>query len=423
MQSKAAEVIQRCRQLAQITDVAGETTRLFLSNATKEAHRLLTRWMCAAGLQVRTDDIGNLRGWRSGPTPTSPTLLLFSHIDTVPNAGPFDGCLGILASLAVLEAFRGKPLPFAIELIAFSEEEGVRFGWPFLGSRAAVTCVSDADLERKDEAGESVADALAAFGLSARQIGSTCPIPSNTFAAIEIHIEQGPVLEHLDHSIGVVDAIIGQSHLEVTFEGTANHAGTTPMKLRSDALAAAADWIGKVERYASNREPLVATVGCVHAKPNAVNVIPGLVDLMLDVRHRNSRTRHRAIHTFMEMAKVSGTRRGVQFTVFSHTEQPSVAMDAKLTRQLLEASSFAGHQAHVLSSGAGHDAMILAPFIPTALLFVRSPGGLSHHPDETVREQDVQAALETVEAFVESLHPLKTVSSPPLELERGMPNG
>lgn len=401
----AAEVIARCRELAQITDVPGETTRLFLSEATKDAHRLLTRWMRAAGLQVQTDDVGNLRGFRAGPAAASPMLLMFSHLDTVPNAGAFDGCLGVLASLAVIEQLRNTPLPFAIELIAFSEEEGIRFGWPFLGSRAMVGRVSPVDLERKDQAGETIADALHAFGLDSSRVAKTCLFPSNAFAAIEMHIEQGPILEHDDRSIAVGDAIKGLSRLEFTFAGKANHAGTTPMKLRSDALAAAAEWIAKVEQYAYHREPLVATTGSIHAHPNVANVIPGVVTVSLDVRHKNSRTRHRAVSTLTEAAQICGTSRGVQVTTRLRFEQPTVSMNARLARELLEASSLTGHHAAVLSSGAGHDAMILAPFVPTALLFVRSPSGLSHHPDETVREQDVQAALDTLQAFVQRLQP------------------
>jgi allantoate deiminase len=412
MHSKAADVIARCRQLAQITDVPGETTRLFLSEATRDAHKLLSQWMQAAGLTVRTDDAGNLRGLRNGTLSTALTLLLFSHIDTVPHAGPFDGCLGVLLSLAVLELLRNKSLPFSVELIAFSEEEGVRFAWPFRGSRAVVGDISASDLERRDQGGETIASALRGFGLDPSRIARTCPLSRNTFAALEVHIEQGPVLDHEDLPIGVVDAIIGQTHLEFSFEGKPNHAGTTPMKLRRDALVAAAEWITEVERYASNHKTLVATVGSINVLPNATNVIPGVVRLTLDIRHRDSRTRHRAINALSQAALASGMRRGVLIHSAVVSEHPSVSMDPKITQQLLEASSLVGPPAPILQSGAGHDAMILAPHVPTALLFVRSPCGLSHHPDETVREPDVEAALRTVLTFIEHL---PQMSSKPAE--------
>jgi len=409
MQSKAAEVVARCRQLAQITDVPGETTRLFLSKATRDAHKLLSQWMRTANLNVRTDDAGNLRGSRNGTRPTGPTLLLFSHIDTVPKAGPFDGCLGVVLSIAILELLRDKPLPFSIELIAFSEEEGVRFSWPFWGSRAVVGDISASDLERRDRDGETIASALRDFGLSPSRIPRTCPLPQSTFAALEVHIEQGPVLEHEDQPIGVVDAIIGQTHLEFSFEGKSNHAGTTPMKLRRDALAAAAEWITEVERYASSHKSLVATVGSIQVLPNATNVIPGVVRLTLDIRHKDSRTRHRATNSLIQAALACGMRRAVLVQSATLDEHPSVLMDPTITQKLLEASSLLGAPACILSSGAGHDAMILAPHVPTALLFVRSPDGLSHHPDETVREPDVEAALRTVLTFVERLaHELNT---------------
>lgn len=403
--TRAARLIARCREFAHITDVPGETTRLFLSLATHGSHALLRSWMMRAGLETRTDDAGNLRGVRPAAEADAPTLLLFSHIDTVPNAGAFDGPLGVLLGLAVIEELGTTHLPFHIELIAFSEEEGIRFSFPFLSSLAVTGGLTADHLQRKDKEGVSVADAIRAFGLNPDRIAHTCPLPEQTFAALEVHIEQGPVLESENASLAVVQSIIGQSRLKLTFEGQANHAGTTPMPLRRDALAAASQWITEVERFALDHKQLVATVGRIEALPGAVNVVPGTVHVTLDVRHPSDESRHAAVGILLTKAQRAGECRGVQVKASGQTEQRSVPMDAALTAALDESAERAGYPAHTLFSGAGHDAMILAPHIPTTMLFLRSPGGLSHHPDEDVREEDVEAAIAVVLQFVRDLKP------------------
>jgi len=403
--TRAAKIISRCRELALITDVPGETTRLFLSPATRDAHTLVSWWMRQAGLEARTDDAGNLRAVRRSAQVDAPTLLLFSHIDTVPNAGAFDGPLGVLLALAVLEELGSTPLPFHIEVIAFAEEEGARFGFPFLSSLAATGQLTAAHLARTDADGITVADAIKNFGLDPERIPETCPLSPNTFAAIEVHIEQGPVLETEDASLAVVEAIVGQSRLELTFEGQANHAGTTPMPLRRDALAAAAQWIVEVERYAANYTQLVATVGRMTALPGAMNVVPGTVHTSLDVRHPRDESRHAAVAHLLTKAEAAGALRGVAVHAVVKTEQRAVPMDRDLCVKLHQAAERAGFDTKPIFSGAGHDAMILAPVVPTTMLFVRSPGGLSHHPDEDVREEDVEAALATVLNLLLHLHP------------------
>ena len=403
--TRAARVIDRCRELARITDVPGQTTRLYLSPATRDAHTLLGWWFREAGLQARTDDAGNLRAVRRSSNDVAPTLLLFSHIDTVPNAGAFDGPLGVLLGLAAIEELHSTPLPFHIELIAFAEEEGARFAFPFLSSLAVVGELAPELLERTDGEGVSVAEAIRNFGLNPQAIGETCPLPANTFAALEVHIEQGPVLEAEDASLAVVEAIVGQSRLKLTFEGMANHAGTTPMPLRRDALAAAAQFIVDVERYAANYTQLVATVGRVEALPGAMNVVPGEAHVTLDVRHPKDESRHAAVAHLLTKAEHAGAQRGVKVQATVLSEQKAVPMNHDLTQKLHRAAERAGFDARSMFSGAGHDAMILAAHVPTTMLFVRSPGGLSHHPDETVREQDVEAALATVLNFLLHLHP------------------
>jgi allantoate deiminase len=403
--TRAARIIARCRELARITDVPGETTRMYLSPATRDAHTLLGWWFRQAGLAARVDDAGNLRATRRGSHAEAPTLVLCSHIDTVPNAGAFDGPLGVLLALSAIEELGHTPLPFHIEVIAFAEEEGARFGFPFLSSLAATGQLTPELLARTDSDGVSVAEAIRSFGLGPERIPESCPLPAKTFAALEVHIEQGPVLEAEDSQLAVVEAIVGQSRFELTFTGQANHAGTTPMPLRHDALAAAAQWIVEVERYAANYTQLVATVGRMTALPGAMNVVPGTVLTSLDVRHPKDESRHAAVAHLLTKAEAAGALRGVRVHAVERSEQRAVPMDRELTLQLHQAAERAGFTARPIFSGAGHDAMVLAAAVPTTMLFVRSPGGLSHHPGEDVREQDVEAALATVLELLLHLRP------------------
>ena len=403
--TRASRIIARCRELARITDVPGETTRLFLSPATRDAHTLIAWWLRQAGLESRTDDVGSLRATRPVAAPDAPTLLLFSHIDTIPNAGAFDGPLGVLIALAAIEELHATPLPFNIEIIAFSEEEAVRFGFPYLSSLAATGKLTADHLARTDANGITVADAIRNFGLNPDRIASSCPIPPGTFAAIEVHIEQGPVLESQNAQLAVVESIVGQSRLLLTFTGQANHAGTTPMALRHDALTAAAQWIVEVERYAASYQQLVATVGRVETRPGVTNAVPGLVRATLDVRHPRDESRHAAVAHLLTKAESAAAQRGVTVHAALQSEHKAVPMDPALTQALHKAAARAGHDALSLFSGAGHDAIVLAPAVPTSMLFLRSPGGLSHHPGETVREEDVEAALATLLNLILHLHP------------------
>jgi len=358
-----------------------------------------------AGLEGRVDDAGNVRGVRLGPDGSVARVVLFSHIDTVPNAGAFDGPLGVVLALEAVALLAEEALPFALEVIAFSEEEGIRFGFPFLGSMAVTGQVVPATLERRDSQGVSVAEALYGFGLRPQNIAPSCALAPETFAALEVHIEQGPVLETEDLRLGVVEAIVGQSRFELTFTGQANHAGTTPMRLRHDALAAAAQRVTEVERYAANYQQLVATVGQLEVSPGAVNVVPGSVRATLDVRHPKDESRHAAVANLLTKAELAAAQRGVRVSARAMSKQAAVPMDRQLTVVLQHAASRAGYETHAMFSGAGHDAMILAPHVPTTMLFVRSPGGLSHHPDETVRVDDIEAALGTVVEFLRGLKP------------------
>lgn len=394
MTGPAERVIACCRQLATYSEVAGETTRTFLSSPMRDVHRVLGEWMERIGMRVRVDAAGNLRALRG--TDGARRLVIASHLDTVPNAGAFDGILGVVMGVALVEALGSECPELAIEVIGFSEEEGVRFAAPFIGSRAVAGTLDDAILER------GVADAIRAYGLDPADLPAA-RLSSRSLAYFEIHIEQGPVLESLDLPLGIVDAIAGQSRWTVTFTGHANHAGTTPMHLRRDALAAATEWISFVESYAKRAEGLVATVGSVRVHPGAGNVVPGLAELSLDVRHEFNEVRKVAVNAFQTRAKMIAAERGVACGFEEKSDQPAVPMDETLGGKLEDAVREAGCPVHHMTSGAGHDAMILAPLVPAAMLFVRSPGGVSHHPDETVLRDDVARALECSLRFIRNV--------------------
>ena len=407
--SRAQRIIARCREIAQCTEVSGETTRTFLAPAMHRVHELLGGWMKAAGMSVRVDAVGNLRGVLQGAEEKAPRLLTGSHLDTVANAGAFDGVLGVVMGVALLEelaaqnAATGGVMPYAIEVIGFSEEEGVRFAKPFLGSLALIGELRPEVLARTDANGTTVAQAIRDFGLEPEELSNAALDPA-AFAYLEFHIEQGPVLESEGAALAVVDAIAGQTRMTFTFTGHANHAGTTPMgRLRQDALAAAAEWICEVERYAAATPGLVATVGKMEVPSGASNVVPGMAIATLDVRHAQDSVRHEANLHFMSAAEAACQKRGIELSTGGF-DQSAVPMDRTVTALLggSIAKSFCP-PARTLTSGAGHDAMILARRVPSAMLFLRSPGGVSHHPDETVLVEDVEAALKVGVEFLARL--------------------
>jgi allantoate deiminase len=325
-------------------------------------------------------------------------LLIGSHLDTVSNAGAYDGILGVVLGVALLRVVSARPagdrkLPFAIEVIGFSEEEGVRFGTPFIGSRALVGSLDEELLSRQDARGVSIRKAIADFGLNPAEIAQAV-MPNNIRGYVEFHIEQGPALENVGCPLGVVEEIAGQSRMEFAFVGQANHAGTTPMNLRHDALAGAAEWITAVERRAQDTTGLVATVGAIQAKPNAVNVIAGEARLSLDVRHPKDEVRKTAVDYFVRQAEDIATRRGLRASSKIIMDQRAVAMNPFLVKQIEQAVKSAGCEPYRMASGAGHDAMILAQKVPSAMIFLRTLGGISHDPAESVAIEDVAKAID-----------------------------
>jgi allantoate deiminase len=389
----ANEVMARCQKLASFSEDVGGTRRTFLSAPMRDCHREVSSWMNTLNMIVSVDAVGNLRGFYAGASASAPRILMGSHLDTVPNAGAFDGILGVVLAVALVESLEGRKLPFGIEVVGFSEEEGVRFGVPFIGSRALVGRVDEELLGRKDAQGVFVRKAIQDFGLNPNEI-SKAALREDVLGFLEFHIEQGPVLESLGRPLGVVEAIVGQNRLEFIFSGQANHAGTTPMNLRRDALAAAAEWIVAVEKLAQHTQGIVATVGFVEAKPGAINVIAGEARATLDIRHASDRARTEALDALIRQAESIAARRGVTVQWRTLLAQNAVAMDPFLTQQVEHAIQKTGCEPHRMASGAGHDAMILADKIPAAMIFLRTPGGISHDPAESVHLDDVAKALD-----------------------------
>jgi allantoate deiminase len=402
MRDGAKRAIAECGRVAAMSEEPGRTTRRFLTPPVRDVHTLLRGRMEALGMTVTLDAAGNLRGMWRPESAHARRMMIGSHIDTVPDAGAFDGVLGVTMALELVELANENKLKLPIEVIAFSEEEGVRFGVPFIGSRAVAGKFDGALLKLADRDGVTMEAAIRDFGLAPEEIAEAA-IGDDVMGFFEIHIEQGPVLEAEDLRAAAVTSIAGQSRYALKFTGHANHAGTTPMHLRRDALAGAAEWISEVEARAKRTEGLVATVGKIALEPNAGNVIPGVVNLGLDVRHAQDAVRKEAAEELLERAKTNAEKRGLRFESTSQMDQPAVPMDERLTAYLVEAMESLGMPARRMASGAGHDAMVMAARVPAAMLFLRSPGGISHHPEETVREEDVEAALEVALRFFQRL--------------------
>ena len=394
----ADEVLARCEALALESEHPGRLTRTFLSPPMRRVHQHLSGWMAEAGMGVRLDQAANLIGRRpvgdSGAD--APIVMIGSHLDTVPDAGKYDGILGVVLGVSAVRALGSRRLPFAVEVVGFSEEEGVRYRTPYLGSLALSGRFDPASLGLLDDDGVTMAEAFRRFGLEPGRIADAACPPGRIAAYLEAHIEQGPVLESWGLPVGVVSAIAGQSRLLVTFEGQAGHAGTSPMDLRRDALTASAELVLAVEALARSVEGLRGTVGSISASPGASNVIPGSVSLSLDIRHAEDGIRDRAVASLLGRSREIASRRGLEFRVDRAQHHRAVAADPALSDLLASAVLDSGVEPRRLVSGAGHDAAVMASLAPMAMLFLRSPGGISHHPDEQVMRSDVRLALEVV---------------------------
>jgi allantoate deiminase len=389
-------LMQRLDTLAAITDDPGKLTRLYLSAAHVKAAAQVETWMIHAGLSVRRDALGTVIGRLEGATPGLPALVLASHIDTVRDAGRYDGNLGVLAAIAAVEAVaghQGQPRAFAIEVMAFGDEENVRFPTRLLSSRALTGAVAPAELDARDADGRSVAEDLPLIGGNAARLTSAERKPADIAAYLELHIEQGPVLEARNTALGVVTSISGATRLQLTVTGEAGHAGTVPMALRRDALAAAAEMILAVEILGTVTPQLVATVGQIAAAPGAVNVIPASVRFSLDLRHPDDAARQAALAKLAATFAAIAKRRHVVVASETTYDEPAAAADARVMALLSGTLERLQLPAVQLPSGAGHDAMAIAKRWPTGMLFLRCKGGISHNPAESITTADADLAV------------------------------
>jgi allantoate deiminase len=397
----ASRIQDRIDGLAAITDEKGMITRTFLSDATLRGNQLVAGWMREAGLSTREDRVGNLLG-QSQPDPGNPIFLLGSHLDSVRNAGRFDGPLGVLLAIEAVDILRSADvvLPFPLAVAGFTDEEGVRFQNAYIGSKAFCGLLTRTELAMTDRDGLSLREVV--------EQGSKDEFfpPGPTFGSgrlagyLEVHMEQGPVLENEGLAVGVVTGVAGQLRCRLIWTGKASHAGTTPAPLRRDALAGAAEFIREVEKGSEKFDGLMATVGRLSIEPNVSNVVPALVTHTLDVRHQSDSVLNEACGWLERRAGEIARGRRLDFGWEILQATPSREFDVVLSRRLLSAVETVTGSTRLLPSGAGHDAAILARLFPVAMLFVRCRDGLSHHPDEFVSLEDIGVALQvTVEFF------------------------
>jgi allantoate deiminase len=352
-------------------------------------------------MAVREDEAANLIGRYEAEQPGAPVLLLGSHLDSVRDAGRYDGPLGVLVALACVEqlAAAQRRLPFAIEVIAFTDEEGLRFP-SFIGSRALAGSFPPEWLERTDNEGITLAEALRAFGGEPERINNAAYDPARLLGYCEVHIEQGPLLEAQNLPVGVVSAITGLQRARVGFIGMAGHAGTTPMNLRKDALAAAAEFVLAAESLARKTPGLVATVGEIAVLPGVSNVIPGHASISLDLRHQDDAVRQESYEKLIQSAKEIAKSRSLQLGWQPFQHMAAVPCDPAMREGLRQAILASGYEAVELPSGAGHDAAVMASLCPSAMLFIRCTGGISHNPAEAVIAADVAVAIEVLGRFI-----------------------
>ncbi len=394
---------QRLAELGEISDEPGQLTRTFFSPAVGRVHRRFEEWGAQIGLNVTIDGFDNLRmRWTSqGLAPGIPgtgarrLLVLGSHLDTVRNAGRYDGTMGVLLALACIEQLQcwGEHLPFDVELVGFSDEEGLRFQTAYLGSLYYAGLLPHAWLEMTDGNGQTLRQVVEARGVAAEAILAQQRPPDGLLGYLEVHLEQGPRLEAEGRAVGVVSSIAAQVRMRLCFQGQAGHAGTTPMHLRRDALCAAAESILLIESHARSAPGLVATVGQISVTPGASNVIPDRVIHSLDIRHESDACLAEVLGVLETGLRAMATRRGVGLQMEIVQQGAATPMDSEFIKRFKQSSVMRQGPTPVLPSGAGHDAAIMARIGPTGMLFLRCRDGLSHHPDEYVSPEDMEMGL------------------------------
>ena len=401
-------IVGRINALATISQDPGNLTRIFLTSEHRAAAELIMGWMLEAGMNAHLDAIGNVCGRYEGERPRLPCLMLGSHYDTVRDAGKWDGPLGLITAISCVGDLnrRGRRLPFAIEVAGFADEEGVRFASTLLGSRAIAGTFKQSVLATRDSTGKSMREALIEFGLDPDHIGAAARIRGELLAYIELHIEQGPVLEAENLPIGVVTAIAGATRLAARLTGMAGHAGTVPMALRRDALTGAAECISKIEELCrADDAGLVGTVGYIDAAPGTTNVIPGEAHFTMDIRAPTDDHRKRAVSEIVRQIEAIAKRRKLELQVEVTHENRTVPCAPWLKEQVAAAVAAEGYPVFELPSGAGHDGMAMVDIADVAMLFVRCRGGISHHPDEHVDMADADAGARVLLRLIENFRP------------------
>jgi len=400
MKESAKRVMSRCDDLARISETDGKLTRRALGQAMRRAHGLVRSWMLEAGLHVEIDSVGNIFGSTNG-NGEKPILLLGSHLDTVVNAGKYDGILGVVLALELVSEMNFSDLPFDVTVIGFSDEEGSRFQAKCVGSKSICGQLNETILTLRDENGICMRDAITDFGGNPENIFAPKYKSGEILGFIEFHIEQGVTLESNGFPIGIVDAIVGQTNIVVDYHGVAGHAGTLLMNQRSDSLLAAAKLVAAVERRALQTENMVATVGMIKNSPNVPNCVSGHTQVSIDVRHSIDAVRNAGAHDILGDAEGVAKAHGQEFTYEILGETASVACDAEIIDMLRKSVASIPHMQ--LSSGAGHDAMIMASICPVGMVFLRCKNGVSHNPLESVSEEDVAHAISVGEEFMSAL--------------------
>jgi allantoate deiminase len=406
--SLGKEIVRRINELGAISEEPEKLTRIYLSKELRIAAELILGWMREAGMSAHLDAVGNVCGRYEGERPGAPCLMLGSHYDTVRDAGKWDGPLGVITAISCVADLnrRGKRLPFAVEVVGFADEEGVRFASTLLGSRAVAGTFDESVLNTRDRDGVTMRDALVKFGLDPDHIGAAARARRELLAYLELHIEQGPVLEGQSLPVGVVTAIAGATRLAARLTGMAGHAGTVPMALRRDALTGAAECIGAIEQFCRTDESgLVGTVGYIQARPGATNVIPGEVSFTIDMRAPTDMHRKRAVADIVRQIEAIAKRRQLALQLDVTHENRTAPCAPWLKDQIAQAIAGEGGSAFELPSGAGHDGMAMIDIADVGMIFVRCRGGVSHHPDEHVELADADAGARVLLRVVENFRP------------------
>jgi allantoate deiminase len=399
----AKRIFTRIEELAECSSSSVGVTRLPFTAESSKAERLVEEWMKTAGMTVRKDGLNNIIGRYEGKNPTAPVLIIGSHLDSVIEAGKYDGTLGVISGIEVVQTLRdnGLILDNPIEVVGFCDEEGVRFHSTFLGSKAVAGTFTAEDLERADEKGITIAEALKGIGIDdpyAFKYASRTT--EELLAYLELHIEQGPVLEKRNEPVGVVSGIVGATRFSFEIIGKSGHAGTVPVAIRQDALLGASELISSIEKIALQNEPLVATIGKLTVSPGASNVIPGYVTGTLDIRDLNVERKQKAIDAILSESERIAVSRGLQMKFEQVMEADPVYCNTEMIKLIEESIIEQGGSAVSLVSGAGHDAMAMSDVTKVAMIFVRCKDGLSHHPDEFVTLEDIRAGVNVLYSTV-----------------------